>query len=343
MVMNALTGIVAANRSGLPLEELVGALPRVRLGIFPTPLTRAHRIERALGIGPLLIKRDDLAGFGVAGNKTRPLEFLLGEARARGADVVVTGGGPGSNFCPAAAMAATAVGLECELVVWGEPRGPNLALARAAGARVLSTGDRDRAAVDELVRRRAAELTVGGRCAYPVPRGGSTPLGAVGFALAAAELARQLAGWSAEWPELIVLPVGSGGSCAGLLAGLNAIGLDIPVLGVSVSRPPAQIHARVTELAAGCARMLGIEVLDASLEMLLEIIDARGPGFGVASELERERALGMLRSEGLPLDATYGAETLSAALDRAASGPVLFWHTGGLIPAVTSITEGVGT
>jgi 1-aminocyclopropane-1-carboxylate deaminase/D-cysteine desulfhydrase-like pyridoxal-dependent ACC family enzyme len=343
MAVNALTGIVAANRSGLPFEELVGALPRVRLGILPTPLARAHRIERTVGGGPLLVKRDDLAGFGVAGNKTRPLEFLLGEARARGAEVLVTGGGPGSNFCPAAAMAASAVGLDCELVVWGEPRGPNLALARAAGARLLPTGDRDRAAVDELVRRRAAELTSAGRRAYPVPRGGSTPLGAVGFALAAAELARQLAVWPTEWPELIVLPVGSGGSCAGLLAGLIAIGLDIPVLGVSVSRPPDQVHARVRELAAGCARLLGIEAPAASLEILLEIVDARGPGFGLASELERERALRLFRAEGLPLDATYGAETWSAALDRARTGPVLFWHTGGLIPAVTGITEGVGT
>jgi D-cysteine desulfhydrase len=80
-----------------------------------------------------------------------------------------------------------------------------------------------------------------------------------------------------------------------------------------------------------------------SSQTSLEIIDALGPGFGVSSELERDRALRMLCSEGLPLDLTYGAETFSAALDRAArTGPVLFWHTGGLIPAVTTIAEGFG-
>lgn len=88
---------------------------------------RAHRLEHALGVGPLLVKRDDLAGFGAAGSKTRPLEFPLGEALARGTEVVVTGGGAGSNFWAAPAMAASAVGLECELVVWGEPEGPNMA------------------------------------------------------------------------------------------------------------------------------------------------------------------------------------------------------------------------
>lgn len=123
------------------LAERAGRLPRVPLGTFPTPLTRARRLEAALGAERLLVKRDDLTGFGAAGNKTRPLEFLVGEALRRGAEVLVTGGGPGSNFCPAAALAARAAGLQCELVVWGDPASANLALATAAGARLRPTGD----------------------------------------------------------------------------------------------------------------------------------------------------------------------------------------------------------
>jgi D-cysteine desulfhydrase len=109
--------------------------PRFPLAVLPTPLVRAQRLEEALGVGPVLLKRDDLAGFAVGGNKTRALEYLLGRAVADRCDVLVTGGGPGSNFCPAAAVAARAAGLDCELVVWGDVRGSaNLSIAAAAGA-----------------------------------------------------------------------------------------------------------------------------------------------------------------------------------------------------------------
>lgn len=316
------------------LAERAGRLPRVRLGVFPTPLMRARRLEAALGRGQLLIKRDDLAGFGVAGNKTRPLEYLVGDALNRRAEVLVTGGGPGSNFCPAAALAARTAGLDCELVVWGEPDGTNLALAAAAGARLRPTGDRDRDAVDELVRLRAGELAAAGRPAYAVPRGGSTDLGAVGFVLAAAELAEQLTRLG-ERPSVIVIPVGSGGSCAGLIAGMTALGLDIPVLGVTVSRPPERIVPRLRELAEGCARLLGTPPPAVGLE----IRDALGGGFGHASDLERERALLAFRTEGLLFDETYGAKTLSSAIDCLdGAGPVLLWHTGGLVPAIGTTT-----
>lgn len=341
--------------------ELAAGLPRVRLGSFPTPLVRADRLERAVrlewdagperaerprwgvhpsaGGGPLLVKRDDLAGFGVAGNKTRPLEFLLGQARADGVEVLVTGGGPGSNFCPAAAMAARAVGLDCELVVWGDPDSPNLRLARASGATLHPTGDDDRDSIDRHVADRAEELRAGGRPALGVPRGGSTPLGAVGFAVAAAELADQLVDLLAtdqlaEPPDAIVLSVGSGGSCAGLLAGLAAVGLRIPVVGVSVSRPPSRIEARVWELATACARLLGTREPAGGLE----IVDARGAGFGTASACERERARLAMHTEGLLIDHTYGAQALRVALERTATGSTLFWHTGGQVPALGSLT-----
>jgi 1-aminocyclopropane-1-carboxylate deaminase/D-cysteine desulfhydrase-like pyridoxal-dependent ACC family enzyme len=171
-----------------------------------------------------------------------------------------------------------------------------------------------------------------------VPRGGSTALGAVGFAAAAAELAAQL-GSSGERPALVVLAVGSGGSCAGLVAGLAAAGLPTPVLGVSVSRPPPAIEARVKELAEGCAALIGGPPPGEP-----ELVDARGPGFGTASERERERARLALRTEGLLLDETYGAEAFSATVDRLLSdpgGPVLYWHTGGLLPAASRLAKGL--
>ncbi len=289
----------------------------------------------------MLFKRDDLIGFGVAGNKTRALEFLIGRAVADGAEVLVSGGGPGSNFCAAAAQAARVAGLECELVIWGDPAGaPNMALAQAAGARLLPTGGTDREAVDVRVQERAAELRAAGRRAVGVPRGGSTAIGALGFASAAGELAAQLPTVLAEPLAQIVLAVGSGGSCAGLLAGLAATGLDAPVLAVSVSRPPEEIARHVHELATGCAELLG-----GPAPRSPEYLDARLPAFGTASERERERALLALHTEGVLLDETYGAEAFSAAVDRLLAGPggpLLYWHTGGVVPAMGSITKAMG-
>jgi len=313
--------------------------PRLPLAVLPTPLVRARRLEAALGCGPVLLKRDDLIGFAVAGNKTRSLEYLLGTAVAQGYEVLVTGGGPGSNFCAAAAIAAGVAGLDCELVVWGDTvGGPNLAMATAAGACIHRTVDDRREHVDAAVQELAGQLAESGRRPFSVPRGGSTGLGAVGFATAAAELAGQLE----TPPELVVLAVGSGGSCAGLLAGMAAGGWRWPVVGVSVSRPPAEITARVHELAAECAAILGTPPPSTEL---LEVVDGRGPGFGIASPADRAAARLALHTEGVLLDDTYGAKAFAVMLERLAptgSGPVVYWHTGGVAPALEAISAGIG-
>ena len=128
----------------------VRELPRLRLAALPTPLVRAERLEVALSAPPIWVKRDDLTGFALAGNKARKLEFLVADALERGCDVVITGGGPGSNHCQAAAAAARVAGLTCRLVMYGEEpaRAPtNLRLARAFGADVSFTGDPARPSV----------------------------------------------------------------------------------------------------------------------------------------------------------------------------------------------------
>ena len=251
----------------------------------------------------------------------------------------MTGGGPGSNFCAAAALAARVAGLRCELVLWGDPAGaPNVELAMAVGARILPTGRYDREEVDGLAAERAAELNAAGTRAVAVPRGGSTPVGALGFLDAGLELALQL---GTTTPSAIVLPVGSGGSCAGLLAGLAAAGLDTPIVGVSVSRPPAEARTAVLGLARECAALRGTAAPDPAQ---LELVDARGPGFGHLTKLERERARLALHTDGLLLDATYGAEAFSIALDRVRArprGPVVWWHTGGVVPAVARATAAI--
>ncbi|TCK24440.1 1-aminocyclopropane-1-carboxylate deaminase/D-cysteine desulfhydrase [Pseudonocardia endophytica] len=316
------------------------SLTRTRLALLPTPVAEARGVRAALGCAPLWIKRDDLTGFGVAGNKARALEFLVGDAVARGCDVLVTGGGPDSNFVAAAALAARVAGMDCELVVATAEcaaTSPNIALARAAGARIVASGEGRRDLVDAAVEERAAQLRADGRHPVALPRGGSTALGAVGFARAVSELTDQVATGRLPEPALVVIAVGSGGSAAGLLAGAAAVAAGWRLLAVSVSRPRDEIEATVRSLADGCAELCGTPEPDASR---LEIVDARGPGFGVASARDRAAAEFALHTEGLLLDDTYGAKAFAVALDRLRGGepgPVLYWHTGGVSSALAHL------
>src|SRR5207249_2930553 len=180
-------------------------LPRCRLATLPTPLLPAPGLSEAVGV-EILVKRDDMTGLLLGGNKARKLEFLCGEALARGADTLVTGGGAGSNHVQLTAAAAARLGLGCIAVCYGTappadtpgPPGrsaapPGLRLARRLGADVIFTGSPERASVDTRLDEVAAKLTADGRVPYVIPRGGASAVGAVGYALAAVEPADQLA------------------------------------------------------------------------------------------------------------------------------------------------------
>lgn len=309
------------------------------LGSYPTPLHRLHGIERELGLGPLYTKRDDLNGFALAGNKTRPLRYLIADAQAAGAHVLVAGGRPESNFCAAAAVAARSVGLGCELVIAtpsGEPEaGANIALARAAGASMVwvrAKGDE----IDAAISAHADRLTAGGRPAYAIPRGGSTPLGAMGFADAAGELTEQLRAAGAD-RATVVCAVGSGGSCAGLLVGRTELGADWTLTGVSVSRPAALLADHLAHLTQGCAALRGCpapELAD------LELVDATDTPHGVLTPRQRTLARTAYRCDGLLLDATYTAKAFEVAVHQAGEQrdrPTVFWHTGGTVAALSSM------
>jgi D-cysteine desulfhydrase len=297
-------------------SNALDAASRFALATLPTPLVPARRPG-------VFLKRDDLTGFGVAGHKARQLEFLLGDAMEWDCDVLVTGGGPTSNWVAAAAVAAAVAGLECEIVLYGDRPArahPNLALALAAGAGVRFTGDPVRAAVDTAVLDVAADLEAAGRRPYPVPRGGATAVGAIGMALAADELP--------DRPGTIVVATGSGGACAGLAVGAAAKGWT--VVGASVSRPLAEATEHVQALADSCAGLLGLP------SPTVTLVDARGPGFGLPSAEGEAAAQVALRTEGLVLDPVYTAKAFAVVLrmaDDGHPGPLVFWHTGGLLAA----------
>ena len=322
----------------ISVGELARALPRTPLAVLPTPLVPAPRLAEALGTGPLLVKRDDLTGFAFGGNKARLLEFLVAAAAADGADTLLTGGAAGSNFCAAAAAAARRSGLACELVIAGRPAppGPALALARSWGATVRWTGVPERDSVDAALRAVARELTAAGRRPYPIPRGGATGLGAVGYALAAAELHAQLNG---QGDVTVLVPTGSGGTLAGLVAGHVLLGRPWTLLGGSASRPPQAAARQVLSLARDCLRLLGAGT-EAGTEpgpADVTVVDARGPGHGLPSPDGLAAAERAMRTEGLMLDPVYTAKALALA---PRGRPVVFWHTGGVLDAVAAAQEG---
>ncbi len=242
-------------------------------------------------------------------------------------------GAPSSNFCAVAALAARAAGLECEVLYAGAAPDPlplTVRLAGAAGARLCFDPDVAREDLDLAVVEHAARL---GERAYVLPRGGATAVGALGCAYAARELADQLP----EAGATVVVASGSGGTQAGLVAGQVGFGLPLRVIGASVSRPLPQAGAHVLAVAQACARLLSTPDPGASD---VDIRDAVGPGFGVAADDDRASAALALRHEGLLLDDTYTAKSMTLLrrlLREGVDGPIVFWHTGGQMAALQTL------
>jgi D-cysteine desulfhydrase len=303
---------------------------------------RMHRLESALDTGPLYVKRDDLTGFGVAGNKARALEYLIGAAVDGDADVLVAAGSPSSNFCAAAALAAATVGMDCELLFPGDPPSvpsANVELARQAGARLLFGTVESREYLDDAVLAHATSLRAKGRRPYPLPRGGATPVGALGYAYAARELADQCDRAGIK-PETVVVATGSGGTQAGLVAGQAGFDLPWRIVGASVSRAVPQLANQILRNSQECAAVLDLKPPGSEH---LDVRDCRGAGFGIASQDDHVSRGLALRHEGLLLDDYYGAKAMTLFRSLLAAGaptPAVFWHTGGVAAVLTALTRG---
>jgi D-cysteine desulfhydrase family pyridoxal phosphate-dependent enzyme len=297
----------------------------VRLVHAPTPLDEAPRLSQVLGVR-VLVKRDDLTGLALGGNKARKLEPLVADALARGCDTLIATGGAQSNFARMTAAAAACRGLACHLVLAGDEPAEdsgNLILDRLFGATVEFAGTGHWGRLEERVAALAEEL---GPRAYPMPVGGATPIGALAYAHAARELLAQLDGP----PDWIVLADGSGGTHAGLLAGLPG---SVRVLGVDVARPPLPLVERIPALAAEAAALADLPA--PAGELLLA--DHTGPHYAAVTDECREAVRLAARTEGLVLDPVYTGKAMAgliaAAREGRLSGTVVFWHTGG-VPAL---------
>lgn len=308
-------------------------LARVPLARLPTPLERLERASAAFAV-ELWCKRDDLTGVGSTGNKVRKLEWLLGDAVARGADTVITCGGTQSNHARATAVACRRLGLRPVLLLRGAPTGPpesNLLLDVLLGAEVRwCTPDVYRTARNERMAELADEVRAGGGRPYVVPEGGSNGLGALGYVAAAAELAEQMRVLGLPRFDGVVCAVGSGGTLAGI-----ALGPDVgPVYGVAVCDDRATFAARVEAIAAE-ARVLDPSLALGASGRRWDVVEGyQGPAYAVATPDVWDTIALVARSEGLLLDPVYTGKAMHALATEARAGRWrgrwLFWHTGGV-------------
>ncbi|HLF28992.1 MAG TPA: D-cysteine desulfhydrase family protein [Anaerolineae bacterium] len=309
---------------------------RFPLALLPTPLVDAPRLTRALGGPRILFKRDDLTGFGFGGNKVRGLEYYLADALAHGADVIVTGAGPQSNHIRATAAAARVAGLDIVAVLHdsrpAEARG-NLLLDELLGVELRFTNDPDRALVDVKIEEVAAELQDAGRRPCVIPRGGASPLGALGYVECVRELASQLQALNVR-PTWLVLATGACGTQAGLVAGVKMLGADYRVFGITVSRPVAECIERVDRIARGSAALSGQPIELAADEILVRD-GFIGAGYGIPSREGIEAIRLAARTEGIFLDPTYTGKAMAGLIEEIRSGrigkdeTIVFLHTGG--------------
>jgi len=305
--------------------RLAETLPRVDLLVRETPIERWE-----LDGVTLLAKRDDLSTPTFGGNKARALELLLANV-ARG-DTLLTVGSSGSTHALAVALFGRQLGARTRVFTWPQEE-HDVSRATSERLRTAARVTESRTPVTAMLRASLVRLMGGGHIRW-IPAGGSNALGALGHANAAVELAEQLARASAPAPDLLIVPLGSGGTAAGLMVGLALAGLRTRVLAVRVVPRVVANRRRVMRLARATAARFGELAGVAAPEILEErlVVEQAQYGGAYARETDASRtAVALLRAAGGPsIEGTYSAKALAAALTYARTAPnerVLFWLT----------------
>jgi D-cysteine desulfhydrase family pyridoxal phosphate-dependent enzyme len=310
--------------------------PRFPLTTVPTPLTRAHNLERAIGAGSprIFLKRDDLTGLAYGGNKARKLEFLVADALALNSTVLVTEGAVQSNHARMTAAAAVLAGLKSTLVLdtrLGAAVVGNLLLDTLLGSDVrLVSGKSERSA--EMARV-GEELRAAGEVPYLVPTGGSVPLGALGYVACVAEMIAQLAAIE-ETPSRLYFSTSSLGTQAGLVVGAKAFSAPFVPVGVAADGRADDMRIRLRHLAGATANLIELDLTFDDHALLIE--DAyTGPGYAIPTPECLDAIRLLARTEAIFLDPVYSGKAMAGLLDHIKRGvltpndTVIFLHTGG--------------
>lgn len=314
--------------------------PRLSLGHFPTPLEPLENLSVLLGGPKIWIKRDDATGLATGGNKTRKLEFLLADALAKNADVIITQGATQSNHVRQTIAGAAKLGLASKVLLekrvtdFGEDyqRSGNILLDELLGGEIVAhlPGGTD---MQKAMEEYAEQLREQGHRPYVIPGGGSNAIGALGYVACAEELLFQSSQLRLRIDH-VVHATGSTGTQAGLVAGFTATNSHVPVLGISVRAPKAKQEENVWNLASRTRELLGVTG-DLPREAVAANSDYVGDGYGLPTEGMLEALTLFARHEGILLDPVYSGKGAAGLIDLIRKGyfthdeNVVFIHTGG--------------
>lgn len=301
---------------------------KISLANIPTPLQTIKFDGKNF-----LIKRDDLTGAELSGNKVRKLEYLIHQAKKEKSDIIFTDGGDQSNHARATAIAAARAGIKSKLFLWGNDKSNadgNLFLDKIYGAEISFLNKKEFSKVNDIMFDERAKLLKKGKNAFVIPEGGSTMLGIWGYVSFMNELKNQI---DLKKIEGILVAAGSGGTAAGLLVGIELLKLKLKVFAVNVLYSKEEIKTKILHLAEGC-------ILDYKLpckldENNLEIIDGYSTeGYKKISDDKLRLIKQFAQSTGILLDPAYTGKAFKAYYDnfllKNKGMKVIFLHTGGL-------------
>ena len=307
-------------------------LPQLRLGVYPTPFYRLENISRIYNKS-IWIKRDDLCGVALGGNKVRKLEYLLADAQKQGCDTVFTTGGAQSNHAMLTAACAARLGLRCVLILKKRgvtDRKGNLVLDDIFGAQVEFMDTDSYEDIYAEMRERCEVLANQGHKGYIIPVGGSTALGSIGYAECVRELAEQAKEAGIEISH-VASATGSGGTAAGLLLGAGLFLPGVKVTGIAVDSSP--FDKIVPRLAGEAAALL--ECPFQPEENAFQMVEHMGPGYALPNPEDTPYIEELARTEGILLDPVYTGKAFAGMMQLLRQGAfdgqddLLFVHTGG--------------
>lgn len=316
-------------------------IERLTLAHLPTPIEALPHLSGYLNGPHIFIKRDDLTGLGMGGNKTRKLEYLAADALAKGAKTLISTGAVQSNHCRQVAATAAKLGLGCQLILAGaEPTKAqgNLLLENLFGAQLFYTTKPNR---DQELQMRFAQAKQDGLKPYLIPYGGSNPIGALGYLNAMHELSEQNL-----QPDWIVFASSSGGTQAGLILGAHITGFKGKILGISIENDRAHFSAQISDLVNQTAERLGHDWSVTPQEVLINDAYCQA-GYGVLTSAEIGAVHIFASKEGILLDPVYTGRAAAGLIDLIRNNffkpeeKILFWHTGGTPASLQNLTARV--
>ena len=310
--------------------------PRLKLANKFTTIEKLARISQAWGGPEIFVKRDDLTGMALSGNKIRKLEFVIADARENGADLLITCGGIQSNHARATAVAATKLGMKSYLVLRGEPsplKDGNVFLDLLVGASIKYITPEDyRNRIMEIMENLADDLRKEGYSPYIIPEGASDAIGALGYLAATEEIIEQIKDLSIDY---VVCPVGSGGTYAGLMLGKKLFQQQYEVIGFNVCDDEEFFVNKIYKISSESIEKFNLPTKVVKDD--IKIIDGYvGEGYALNRPEEIEFIKEVAQMEGLILDPVYTGKTMFGLKDQIEKGRfkkgerVLFLHTGGI-------------